>query len=167
VFRPHKWYTKPSITNQYILNNQDNLFTGLNFNSTPNNSAISGSGTGYFTFQKLETTVNNQIILTNNTYNLNSFYHFTYVYDSGSSTAQLYQNATLINTLVNVTASVNMTATSKQSIACIITPPSTTAYNFAGIHLATFSCWTGSAGVLSAAQVTALNNEYKSRYTLA
>jgi len=166
VFRPHKWYTNNAAQSQNIITNNDSLNTGFYISSIPNNGAVSGSGTGYFPFQKVETTANNQIILTNNTYNLNNFYHFTYVYNSTSSTAQLYQNATLINTLVNVTASVSMNATSKQSIGGLITPPGTKAYNIAGIHLATFSCWTGSGGILSAAQVTTLNNEYKLRYTL-
>jgi hypothetical protein len=164
VVRPHKWFTNPTTQEGFIIANQESTYTGF-FTSTYSSAGTSGSGTATFNFVSVQ---GGAVIATYydqyNNANLNNFYHFTYTYNNAASSSQLYLNTNLLGTFPSQPPLSSMTGTKKLGAGADIYFGSTPRNN-AGVHLATFSFWTGS--ILTAGQITALNNEYKSRYTLA
>jgi hypothetical protein len=161
VFRLTKWWDNvvsgSSYTAGEIFNITDTTTTG--FQIVTAGPATSGSGTGSIIFSTLNSGSGNVTSLDNQS--LNNFYHLTFLFNSTSSNSSLYLNNTLIDSYTSGSNYPrNMTGTLKINVGM----QKTGLYFPVGVHLAALSVWTGS--ILTPGQITALNNEYKSRYQL-
>ena len=92
---------------------------------------------------------------------INTWYHFTSVFNSTSSTHTMYFQNHLYSTYdIKYPGSIPTSKLTIGAFQCVNYKP----MNFVGVHLAYLAIWTGS--MLTSGQISTLNDEYKSRYPL-